>query len=312
MPERERAVLVRHLGYFVALARERHFARAAEACNITQPTLSAAIRKLEEDLAAQLVVRNHRYVGLTAEGETVLRWSRRILVDYDSLVGELAVSRTGALTGVLRLGVIPAAMPSVAFLTARFCKAHPGATVEIHSMTSRAIQEGLDTFDLDAGITYLDNEPLERVERVPLYRERYVFVAGRAHPFAGRASVTWAEAAGEALCLLSEDMQNRRILDRVALSVGAEIRPAVVSNSFLGVCAHLRQGSWAGIVPHTFFYVFGVAPDLVAVDLVDPVHSQSIGLVLSDREPRSPMSDAVLAALLDADFKREFAMRTPA
>ncbi len=303
-------MLIRHLGYFIILARERHFAKAADICNITQPTLSAAIRKLEEDLAAQLVVRNHHYVGLTAEGETVLRWSRRIVVDYDSLVGEMTLSRTGMLTGVLRLGVIPAAMPSVAFLTARFCRAHPGATVEIHSLTSRAIQQGLDTFELDAGITYLDNEPLERVERIPLYCERYVFVADRTHRFAERSSLTWLEAAKEPLCLLSEDMQNRRILDKVALSVGVEITPVVVSNSFLGVCAHLRQGSWAGIVPHTFFYVFGVTPDLVAIDLVEPVHSQSIGLVLSDREPRSPMSKAVLAALLDADFEREFAMRT--
>ena len=62
-------MLVRHLSYFVTLAREKHFAKAAEACNVAQPTLSAAIRKLEDDLDARLVVRSHRFVGLTTEGE---------------------------------------------------------------------------------------------------------------------------------------------------------------------------------------------------------------------------------------------------
>ncbi|MDQ0470623.1 LysR family transcriptional regulator [Labrys wisconsinensis] len=298
-------MLIRHLSYFVTLARERHFAKAALACNVAQPTLSAAIRKLEEDLDARLVVRDHRFVGLTAEGEKVLAWGRQILTDYDNLRDDLTGARQG-LTGVLRLGVIPAAMPSVAFLTARFCAAHPGATVDIRSMTSRAIQQGLDAFELDGGLTYLENEPLERVRRVPLYRERYVFVARRDHPLAGRVTLGWREAAAQPLCLLSEDMQNRRIIDKVARSVGVRIRPAVVSNSFLGIGSHLRLGTWTSIVPHTFFHVFGGAPDLTAVRLIDPVHSQSIGLVLSDRHPRSPMADALMAAALTADIEAAF------
>ena len=160
-------MLVRHLSYFVTLARERHFARAAEACNIAQPTLSAAIRKLEEDLEARLVIRDHHFVGLTPEGERVLVWGRQILTDYNSLREDLSRLRQG-LVGTLRLGVIPAAMPSVSFLTARFCKAHPLADVEIQSLNSRAIQRALDAFELDGGLTYLENEPLENVRRIPL------------------------------------------------------------------------------------------------------------------------------------------------
>lgn len=297
-------MLVRHLSYFVTLAREKHFAKAAEACNVAQPTLSAAIRKLEEDLDVQLVQRSHRFVGLTPEGEKVLAWGRQILTDYNSLKDDLTGSREG-LSGALKLGVIPAAMPSVSFLTARFCKAHPAATVEVQSLTSRAIQDGLDAFELDGGVTYLENEPLQRVRLLPLYRERYVFVARRDHRFAGRMSVTWAEAAGEPLCLLSEDMQNRRIINNLTSSIGVEVKPTVVSNSFLGVCAHLRHGEWAGIVPHSFFYVFRAAPDLMAIDLVEPAHSQAIGLVLSDREPRSPMSDALFAIALNGHLEAE-------
>ena len=297
-------MLVRQLSYFVALARERHFARAAEVCNIAQPTLSTAIRRLEEDLGARLVVRNHKFVGLTPEGEKLLSWGRLILADYASLREDLTGLRRG-LTGTLRLGVIPAAMPSVAFLTARFAAAHPAAKIEILSMTSRAIERGLEAFEIDGGMTYLDNEPIEHVRRLPLYREQFVFVVHRTHSCAGRTSLTWKEAAAERLCLLSEDMQNRRIINQLASSIGIAINPTVVSNSFLAVCSHLRQGEWASIVPHTFLYIFGGAADLVALDLVEPAHSQAIGLVLSDRYPSSPMAEALINSIAGIDFDRE-------
>lgn len=297
-------MLVRHLSYFVTLARERHFARAAESCHVAQPTLSAAIRSLEEELEVWLVVRNHRFMSLTLEGERLLSWGRQILLDYNSLRDDLTGLRHG-LTGVLRLGVIPAAMPAAPFLTARFSSAHPKATVEVQSLTSRAIQKGLDTFELDGGLTYLDNEPLENVRRLPLYRERYVFVVHRGHPLAGRGTVTWAEASANRLCLLSEDMQNRRIMDKLAASVGIIVKPTVVSNSFLGVCSHLRHGEWSSIVPHNLFYVFGQAPDLAAIDLIDPVHTQAVGLVVSDRDPSPPMAEALLAAMKGVDLDAE-------
>jgi DNA-binding transcriptional LysR family regulator len=299
-------VLARHLSYFVTLASEKHFARAAELCHVAQPTLSAAIRKLEEDLGVRLVLRNHRFVGLTPEGEKVLAWSRQILTDYNSLRDDLAGLRRG-LTGILRLGVIPAAMPTVSFLSARFSVNHPAATIEIHSMTSRAIQKALGAFEIDGGVTYLENEPLENVRRVPLYRERYVFVAHRDHVDAVRETISWQEAAVHRLCLLSEDMQNRRIINNLAASIGVTIKPEIVSNSFLGICSHLRHGEWASIVPHTFFYIFGGAPDLVAIDLVEPVHRQSIGLVLSDRDPLSPMAEALLGSIGNTDLEADLA-----
>lgn len=299
-------MLVRHLSYFVTLARECHFARAAQACNIAQPTLTAAIQKLEDDLDVRLVVRGHRFVGLTPEGEKLLAWGRQILTDYTSLRDDLAGLRRG-LTGTLRLGVIPAAMPAISLLTARFSAAHPAAAIDIRSMTSQAIQRRLDAFEIDGGMTYLENEALEHVRRVPLYQERYVFVVSRDHPAAQRSTITWAEAATERLCLLSEDMQNRRIIDTLATSIGVTIKAGIVSNSFLGVCSHLRHGEWASIVPHTFFYVFGGTPDLVAIDLVAPIHSQEIGLVFSDRAPASPMASALLAAIDQADLEADLA-----
>ena len=294
-------MLIRHLSYFVTLANERHFARAAGRCNISQPTLSAAIRKLEEDLAARLVLRDHRFLGLTEEGEKVLVWGRQILSDYTSLRDELSGLRRG-LTGTLRLGVIPAAMPVVSQLTARFAESHPAARIDIQSMSSRSIQRALDSLEIDGGLTYLDNEPLENVTRLPLYRERYVFAAHRDHPLAGRGQVSWREAAEQRLCLLGEEMQNRRIIDKLAASIGIAITPEIRSNSFLAVYSHLRHGEWASILPHTFLYLLGGSPDIAVLDLVEPAHDQQIGLVLSDRDPLSPMASALGGSLKGVAF----------
>ena len=294
-------MLIRHLSYFVTLADERHFARAAERCNVSQPTLSAAIRKLEEDLDARLVVRDHRFLGLTEEGEKLLSWGQQILADYTSLKDDLSGLRRG-LTGTLRLGIIPAAMPTVSLLTVRFTEAHPAAKIDIQSMTSRAIQRSLDSLEIDGGVTYLENEPLENVRRLPLYRERYVFAAHRSHPLAGRGRVSWQEAARQRLCLLGEDMQNRRIIDKLAASIGVTIEPEIRSNSFLAICSHLRHGEWAAIVPHTFLYLFAGSPEIAVLDLVEPAHEQLLGLVLSDRTPLSPMAAALMASLDGASF----------
>lgn len=299
-------MLIRQLSYFVTLAKERHFARAADACCITQPTLSAAIRKLEEDLGVPLVQRGHRFVGLTADGEKLLSWAQQILTNYNSLLADLTGQQKGVV-GELRLGVIPAAMPAVSFITARFCAANPGATVTIRSMTSRAIAEGLDAFELDGGITYLENEPIGHVHAVPLYRECYKLAVPQGHHLAAKKQVSWLDASAERLVLLSQDMQNRRIIDQLTATLGFAVYPTVVSNSFLAVCAHLRQGDWASIVPHSFFHVLGKLPDLVAIDLVDPVHSELIGLVISDRMPRALMAAAFLGAAAECDIEQGFA-----
>ena len=297
-------MLLKHLQYLTTLARERHFGRAAAVCNVTQPTLTAAIQKLEEDLGVRLVIRDHRFVRLTEEGEKLLLWGRQILVDYGSLKDDLAGLRRG-LVGTLHLGVIPAAMAAVSLLTARFTAAHPEARVEIRSMTSRAIERALEAFEIDAGLTYLENEPVEHVRKLLLYRERYVFLARRAHPATANATITWKQAAAQRLCLLSEDMQNRRIINNIAASIGVSIKADVVSNSFLAILSHIRHGDRASIVPHTFAHLFSGVADLVAADLIDPVHTQAIGLVLSDREPLSPMSGALLSSVANVDFERD-------
>lgn len=91
-------MLFRQLEYFVAVARERHFARAADACYVSQPALSAAIARLERELKVTLINRRHAFEGLTPEGERLVGWAQRILDEHDALKAEAAAMRAAAMT----------------------------------------------------------------------------------------------------------------------------------------------------------------------------------------------------------------------
>ena len=115
--------------------------------------------------------------------------------------------------------------------------------------------------------------------------------------------MTWAEVAKLPLCLLTPDMQNRRIIDQVMLEAGISSQPAIETNSFMGVWAFVRRGPWASIVPAACFAGLGRNEDLVGIPLVDPVHTQPIGLVLSERDPLSPVAGALLKMAKTISFK---------
>lgn len=303
-------MFVRQLMYLAAVARERHFARAASTCHVSQPTLSTGIRKLEQELGVPVVVRGHRFHGLTPEGERVLVWAHRIISDYDGLRQDLGSLR-GCLVGTLRVGVVPATLPSISLITGPFCAQHPAVGVQLQSMSSRAIERALEDFDIEAGVTYLDNEPLRNVRQLPLYRERYLFVTPAGGPFAGRSGISWSEAAGAPLCLLTPDMQNRRILDHIFHEVDAVTAPRIETNSFMAMCSHVCHGEWSSILPHTYFYVFKNMDGIHAIPLNNPVRTHAIGLVTPERDPLSPLAEAFIRCAAALDLERELQTHAP-
>ena len=211
--------MIDKLEFILALAREQHFGRAAETCGVTQPTLSAGVKQLEEQMGVLLVNRGSRFQGFTPEGERVLDWARRIVGDSRSMREEINALRHG-LSGRLRIAAIPTALAMVAALTTPYREKHPNVTFTIWSRTSIEILELLENLEIDAGITYLENEPLGRVSSIPLYHERYRLITSADAPLGNRASVTWSEVAEVPLCLLTPDMQNRRIIDRQIKEIG--------------------------------------------------------------------------------------------
>ncbi|MEM7057635.1 MAG: LysR family transcriptional regulator [Pseudomonadota bacterium] len=298
-------MLIRHLHYFVVLSREAHFARAAKACNVTQPTLSAALRKLEGDVGACLVERDRSFCGLTSEGKRVLPWAQQILLDFESLKTDLDES-AAKLEGTLKIGVIPAAMPITGFFTECFLAAHPAAKIDLQAISSRRIQSGLDGLELHGGLTYIDNEPLERVVQCPLYVERYVVISKRCH-FPDAGSVPWERLEHEPLCLLNEDMQNRRILDRAAMRNQVTLKPRITANSFLTICAHLQHGGWISVVPETLLKLYGLGDEFDVHRIGNDDTRHTIGLAVPDRQPMAKMTHALYSAVFNSDLAGAFA-----
>jgi DNA-binding transcriptional LysR family regulator len=286
--------MIDKLEMFIALAQERHFGRAAEACGVTQPTLSSAIRQLEDQLGVQLVFRGSRFQGLTPEGQRVLDWGRRIVGDMRALKDEMRTVRAG-LSGNLRLGVIPTALPMVAGLTGPFTARHPNVRVSILSRTSAEILTGIESLDLDAGITYLDNEPLGRVAQVPLYAEFYRLLCAPGAALADRDQVTWAEVAEEPLCLLTGDMQNRRIINQHLAEAGARVVPQIESNSSIALISHVMTGRWSSIVPRQLAQMFTTDGQLRAIPIVAPEVEHLVGLIAARRDPLTPVLAALIA-----------------
>lgn len=285
--------MVDKLRFLIALAREQHFGRAAEACGVTQPTLSAGLKQIEASLGTPLVRRSARYQGLTPEGERVLLWAQRIVGDVHAMREDVRALRQG-LTGALRLAAIPTALAMVPALTTPFRARYPGVRFTVLASSSDGMLAMIGNLVADAGLTYLDNEPLGRMRSVPLYRERYRLLVARASPLGERERVSWAEVGQVPLCLLTPDMQNRRIIDRLLLHAAGTAAPTLESNSMIALFAHVRTGEWATVMPDILATTLGLTDMLRAIPIVDPEETHAIGLVVPDREPQTPL----LAALV--------------
>ncbi len=281
-------MVIRQLVYLDALAREKHFRRAAEACHVSQPTLSGAIAQLESELGVMIVERGRRFQGLTKEGEVVLAHARRILAEADLLHASITELKQG-LSGRIRLGVIPTALPMVAHITAPFSERFPDVTITVLSLTSSEIMGRLANFELDVGLSYLDNEPLDRVVSKPIYEESYMLLTRKDGPLGDRDSIGWSEAATLKLCLLTTDMQNRRIIDGIFRSVGQMPRPAIETNSIFNLCSHAGIQGVSSIVSLQLLEFFGIPLGTKAIKLVDPDARRTIGLIAADRQPFPPL-----------------------
>jgi DNA-binding transcriptional LysR family regulator len=286
--------LIDKLELLLALSRERHFGRAAEACGVTQPTLSAGVKQIEEQMGVLLVNRGSRFQSFTPEGEKVLEWARRIVGDTRAMRAEVNALRHG-LTGRLRIAAIPTALAMIASLTTPFRQRHPNVRFTIQSRTSIEVLEQIDNLEIDAGVTYLDNEPLGRVSAVPLYRERYRLITSSDAPLGDRDSVTWAEVAQVPLCLLTPNMQNRRIIEGLLRGAGGNPQPTLESNSMIVLFAHVRTGSWASVMPAKLAETLGLTETIRAIPITEPEAVHTIGLVVPSREPMTPLNAALVA-----------------
>lgn len=291
--------MIDKLELLLALAREKHFGRAAEACGITQPTLSSALKSIEEQLGVRIVERGSRFIGFTPEGERVLDWARRIVGDARTMREEINALKRG-LKGHLHLGVIPTALPFVPDLSLSFLQRNAGVSLTVSSMTSDQILSGLENLELDVGISYIDTEPLQRFQAVALYEEHYALLVGPSSPAAHLDSISWAEAGRLPLCLLTPDMQNRRIIDRQLAETGSGHGVRFESNSMTMLHVHVRSGEWATIAALGAGTRFDPPWGLKAIPIMEPRVFHAIGVITKSREPQPPLVSAFLTSVRKA------------
>lgn len=194
---------LRDLKYLVAVAEHRHFGRAAEACHVSQPTLSTQIRKLEEFLGVTLIERNNRQVLLTPVGERIIAQAARVLREADELV-KMAQQARDPYGGQFRLGIIPTVAP---YLLPRILplirEQFPELEIQLVEAQTAVITRELRAGQLDAIILALPVED-DGVVTVPLYAEPFYVAVSPRHPFFGRNSIA-AEELEDAEVLLLED-----------------------------------------------------------------------------------------------------------
>jgi DNA-binding transcriptional LysR family regulator len=286
--------MIDKLEFLIALAREKNFGKAAEQCGVTQPTFSAGIKQLEDTLGVMLVQRTSRFLGFTAEGERVLDWARTIVADTRAMRQEVRTLKQG-LSGHLKIAAIPTALAMVSALTTPYRAKHPNVKFTILSRTSTDVLSMLENLEVDAGLTYIDNEPLGRMRAVPLYLEQYRLLTSADSPLGERDQVTWAEVGRIPLCLLTPDMQNRRIIDSLLHAAGSRPEPTLESNSMIVLFSHVRTGRWASVMPEKLADTLGLTEKLRSIPIVEPEAVHQIGLVVPPREPMTPTVSALVA-----------------
>ncbi|MDD2725224.1 MAG: LysR family transcriptional regulator [Methylovulum sp.] len=283
-------MFIRQIHYLLALAKMGHFGRAAEACHVSQPALSTAIQHLEEELGIIIIQRGQRFQGFTEEGERVLQWARMLAQNWEGM-RQAAAQYSQQLTGVLRIGAIPTTLPVTPLLTQPCQAEYPGIAIKLVSLSAEELIRQLDRFELDLGLTYLDDPRLKGFKTLPLYLERYVLLARNPDLRLLKSDLGWGDVAGFPLCLLTQNMQNRRLID--AAFREASVNPNVIleTDSIFALYAHVRSAGLYSVMPHSLLSQFEIHQEVTALPL-NPELSREVGLIVRRQDMLSPIQDA--------------------
>jgi LysR family hydrogen peroxide-inducible transcriptional activator len=291
------------LRYIVAVARERHFGRAAQSCFVSQPTLSVAIKKLEEELGVALFERGAGEVTVTATGQQVVEQSRRVLEEA-ARIKELAVAGRDPLAGTLRLGAIytigPYLLPQ---LIPILRGAAPSMQLLIQENYTHKLAESLKQGEVDAIVVALPFEEHGVAVR-PVYDEPFLVAMPHGHPWERKKTVTGDELKKESLLLLGTGHCFRdQVLDVcTSLQRKSGLQRTVEGGSLETIRQMVAGGVGITVLPSTS--VRG-ADDLISVrPFARPVPERRVVLAWRKSFPRPRAIEALRKAVLACDLPR--------
>jgi len=300
MPYIERAVAdikLKDLRYLVAVADTHHFGRAAERCFVSQPTLSAQLKKLEESLGVQLIERQPKHVVLTEAGAEIVARARRMLEASDELVA-VARARREPLAGTLRVALLPTIGP---YLLPRVIpavrKALPRLTLLLYEYQTAPMLEKLQAAQLDLGILALPVD-LDGLEARELYEEAFLAALPAQHRLAKQATVRLEELKDEPLLLLTEGHCLRDQALAVCNRAGIEERQDFRATSLETLRQMVAAGAGVTLLPELATQgAYGAVRGLVVRPFSRPVPTRHIGAVWRKTSARRAAIDAVCEIL---------------
>lgn len=279
-------MIVRNFEYLLALHRERHFGNAAKSCSVSQPTLSAGIRQLEEDMDVQIVRHGRRYDGLTREGERVLAWAKQMYDDCKGLERELSALRRG-LEGQFRLGVqtgTSAVMPTV---SVALSEKIPLLEQSILTRDLASLLTAIRQHELDIALVYLENLDGKEFDTHLLYRERILLF--QVSDDTQARSLGWEEIKKIPLCLMYSslpDLTLTQLSQRDAQTIHTDSMEILVN--------HLATGRYSTVLPQSLAGRMVEVPRLQALAITGPGSHANVGFVASKNAFKSASSHALL------------------
>lgn len=284
------------LRYFVAVAQDHHFSRAAARIHVAQPSISRQIRLLEHELGVALF---HRAPGqveveLTSEGAALLPWARHVLDDVEDLAAE-ARSLVDMTTGRLSVGATPSLSTAVLpELLLSFHRNHPGVTLEIAEAGSRVLVPHVLAGDIDVALVVLPVDD-ERLDSTELFTESLVVALAENHPLASRRALRLADLNNTPMVMF-RDGYDLRVATLHALTQ-AHVRPIVTceGGEMDSVLALVRAGIGAAIVPE----LLARNADVQTLEITDTPLRRQIGFVHRNDRPLPRPAQAFVSQLLD-------------
>jgi DNA-binding transcriptional LysR family regulator len=307
---KDERMFLRQFQYLVAVAEERHFGRAAQRCNVSQPSLSGGIKQLELELGVPIFLRGRGqgFHGLTAEGERVTVLARATLAYCDAMRNEVAMMQDD-LQGRLRLGAMPSMSPVLPVLTRLVRQKYPGLRIDVRFIGNEAMKVGLNNFELDVALTYLDKPDLGHKNTLPIYTEQLSLLVPDTAGIRNRTTITWREAAELPLAMLRPSMHERRFVDQVFAQIGCAPVARVESESILHLMFQVQFTELCTIIPSHFAVMPGLHEGTRALRLVDPIVSQEVGLFWGEGEVVMPMARAFVQIVRDLNKSGELRRR---
>ena len=285
------AIVFTHLRSFHAVAEHRGFTAAAQALNISQPTVTTQVKELEERYGVELLVRRGRRVELTETGAALFDISRRIMKLTEE-ADELLLSSGHLTIGQLRVAAVGPFHATD--MIARFLAAYPAIKVSMLLGNSDQTLQRILELEADVAIlAHVVDDP--RVHSVPFSTHEVVVFVNTDHPWNARDAVSIAELADQPLILRETGSTTRRALERAAETAGVEIRPFLEIGSREGIWKAVERGLGIGVVAD---FEFVAHPRLTTIAISDAAIRTEYRLACLQERRTSPKIEAFMETVL--------------